>query len=150
MPSSIQFRWAIDWDDTREVVPFSEAVAATQTEWNTGPRLGNLQTPQPSRGSFQLYDPDGELDPVAHPGREHLTVRHRVYLYSGESVRWRGWAVVGRRVNSFTARIEVYGEDYVRLAEDVIVPPFNVAFPELDPTDNLTPTGSPGLSLIHI
>ena len=64
MPSSVRLRWAIDWDDTGEVVPFSEAVVPTQTGWGTGPRLGSLQTPQPTRGSFQLYDPDKEPDPV--------------------------------------------------------------------------------------
>ena len=72
MPSSVRLRWAIDWDDTGEVVPFSEAVVPTQTGWGTGPRLGSLQTPQPTRGSFQLYDPTSKhTQPVSYT---HLTL----------------------------------------------------------------------------
>ena len=112
----------------------------------TGPPLGSIQTPQPARGSITVDDWDYTLDPIANPTNTGLTRPHRVWMYSvvdTETVlRWNGWCVIGRRADRYTARIDLYGVDYVRLHEEVVIPPLNVSFPEIDPTDNLAPVGS--------
>ena len=146
MPTElVKLIWAIDWNDTGEIIPASEGVYARSENFVVGPSLGSIQTPQVARGSISVDDWEYLIDPIANPTNESLTKPHRIYLYSKvigvTTLRWQGFCVIGKRVDRYTARLDLYGRDYIRLSEEVVIPPLNVSFPEIDPTDNLEPVG---------
>ena len=130
--------FVIDWDDNDVVLgPGSaNALVPTDYDYEHGSQITHIHAMIGLRGSFDVADPDGVLDPVVlaagTAARVRLEQPHRFWGYTlhGQATdatpRVTGWAIVDRRLNAHTATFRLVSVDFVELRNHVVVPQFNV------------------------